>query len=326
MKTVIRTNPRDPLQPVGLVGLDLTGCGIASCLLAQGLEVAAYNHAASRTQASVAQIDVALRELARRAIVPLRRLRGWRRRLHLVTSIAELAPCPFVIEALPENLPLKRRLYDELEDHVPAGTVIASNTSSFPIALLQDGRKHPARFIVMHWGEPAQIMRYLEVIPGRRASPRTLRLVRRLGEICGKEPTVLREDIRGFLSNRMMYAMIREALHLVEAGVADVETVDRSFRNDIGWWALLAGPFRWMDLTGIPAYQVVMEGLLPKLCNDKKVSRVMRDTVARGAQGIANAKGFYPYTKASAKRWEKNWIDFTYDVRKLADKYARRGG
>lgn len=321
----MQTNSRDQLQPIGLVGLDLAGCGIASCLLSQELEVMAYNHAPSRAQASVAHIDEALRELARRAIVPRRRLRGWRRRLHLVTSTAELAPCPFVIEALPEDLSLKRKLYDELEGHVPAGTVIASNTSSFPIALLQAGRKHPTRFIVMHWGEPAQIMRYLEVIPGRCGSPRTLRLVRRLGEICGKEPTVLREDIRGFLSNRMMYAMIREALHLVEAGVADIETVDRSFRNDIGWWALLAGPFRWMDLTGIPAYQVVMEGLLPKLCNDRKVSKIMRDVVASGAQGIGNANGFHPYTKKSAKRWEKNWIDFTYDMRKLADKYARRG-
>lgn len=61
-----------------------------------------------------------------------------------------------------------------------------------------------------------------------------------------------------------MYAMMREACYLVEAGVADIATIDRSFRNDIGWWAALAGPFRWMDLTGIPAYAAVMDGLLPK--------------------------------------------------------------
>ncbi|MDI1344202.1 MAG: 3-hydroxyacyl-CoA dehydrogenase family protein, partial [Pseudolabrys sp.] len=216
-----------------------------------------------------------------------------------------------------EDLARKRKLYAELEACLPATAVIASNTSSFPITLLQAGRKHPGRFIGMHWGEPAHIMRYLEVIPGRHTSKRTLRRTQQLGAICGKEPTLLREDIRGFLSNRMMYAMIREAFHLVETGIADIETVDKSFRNDIGWWALLAGPFRWMDLTGIPAYELVMEGLLPKLCNDKKVPKLMREVVASGAKGIGNAKGFYRYTNKSARRWEN-------DMRKLADKYAVR--
>ena len=299
------------------------GRGIAACLLAHGLEVVAYNRTARRARDSISHIGATLRELARGRIIP--RQRRWQRRFRLVTSIAGLSPCRFVIESVKEDLPLKRRLYGELEACVPAGTVIASNTSSIPITVLQTGRRHPGRFVGMHWGEPAQIGHCLEVTPGRRTSPRTLRLTQQLGEFCGKEPTVLREDIPGFLSNRMMYAMIREALHLVESGVADLETVDRSFRNDIGWWALLAGPFRWMDLTGIPAYQVVMEGLLPSLCNARKVSKVMRKVAAGGAQGVGNAKGFYPYTKASAKRWEKNWVDFTFEMRKLADKYARRG-
>ena len=310
------------LQPVGLIGLGLMGRGIAACLLSQGLEVIAYNRTASRARESIPHIAEALRELARRKIVTRASIRDWKKRFHLAASPVDLAPCRFVIESVKEDLPLKRRIYDELEQAVSAHTVIASNTSSLPITTLQDGRKHPERFIGMHWGEPAQIMRYLEIIPGRQTSKRTLRLTRQLGEICGKEPTLLREDIQGFLSNRMMYAMLREACYLVEAGIADIETVDRSFRNDMGWWALLAGPFRWMDLTGIPAYALVMEGLLPKLCDATTVPKLMRDKVAGGAIGIANAKGFYPYTKASALRWEQAWVDFTYDVRKLAEKYA----
>src|ERR1051326_3240559 len=155
--------------------------------------------------------------------------------------------------------------------------IIASNLSSRPISSLQKARRHPERFVGMHWGEPAEIMRYLEIIPGNRTSPEAIRLTRRLGEACGKEPSALNVDIRGFVSNRMMYAMMREAFYLVESGVADLETVDRSFRNDIGWWATIAGPFRWMDLTGIPAYATVAEGLFPKLCNAKSVSPVIAD-------------------------------------------------
>jgi 3-hydroxybutyryl-CoA dehydrogenase len=261
-------------------------------------------------------------ELAQRKLIPGDGVRDWQSRFSVADSLASLENCRFVIETIKEDLALKRRVYDELEAVLSGSAVVASNTSSLPITVLQTGRKRPARFIGMHWGEPAQIMRYLEIIPGKWTSRRTVQLTRKLGEICDKEPTVLQQDIQGFLSNRMMYAMIREACYLVEAGIADIETVDRSFRNDIGWWATLAGPFRWMDLTGIPAYELVMRGLLPKLCNSKHVPRLMRDMVAHGAQGIANAKGFYRYSKADAKRWEQAWTDFTYDIRALAEKYS----
>jgi len=176
----------------------------------------------------------------------------------------------------------------------------------------------------MHWAEPAEITRYLEIIRGARTSDRTVRLTRVLGEVCGKEPSVLNFDIRGFISNRLMYAMIREAFHLVETGVADLATVDRSFRNDIGWWAALAGPFRWMDLTGIPLYGTVMESLFPELCNTDSVPKLMKEIVDGGAQGISNRKGFYKYTRDSAEEWEKVWLDFTHDVRKLTEKYEKR--
>jgi 3-hydroxybutyryl-CoA dehydrogenase len=300
------------------------GRGIASCLLSHGLEVIAWNRTARRARSSVKHIEESLEELARRKIVPRTRVGNWRNRFRVVTSVAELAPARFVIESVKEDLELKRQIYEQLESAVAEEAVIASNTSSLPISVLQNGRKCPARFIGMHWGEPAQIMRYLEVIPGEQTSPRTIDLTLRLGSLCGKEPTLLRRDIQGFISNRMMYAMLREAFYLVESGIADIETVDRSFRNDIGYWATIAGPFRWMDLTGIPAYAAVMEGLLPKLCNTTEVPKLMREIVASGAQGIGNAKGFYPYTKARARRWEKVWVDFTYDIRKLADKYDAR--
>ncbi|MDO8541316.1 MAG: 3-hydroxyacyl-CoA dehydrogenase family protein [Opitutaceae bacterium] len=311
---------------VGVIGLGLMGRGIVSSLLSHGLDVVAYTRSAATRKESIAHVGRTLRELAQRRIVPRTRVRDWKTRFQLVESIGELSACGFVIETVKEDLALKRSIYGELERCLRTDAVIASNTSSIPISVLQAGLKRPARLVGMHWGEPAQIMRYLEIIPGRRTSPATLRRTLELGVRCGKEPTVLREDVRGFLSNRMMYAMIREAFHLVESGVADIETVDRSFRNDIGWWALLAGPFRWMDLTGIPAYALVMEELLPKLSTSKKVPALMRAKVAAGARGTANAKGFYRYSPESARRWEKKWIDFTYDMRRLADKYAADHG
>lgn len=322
-KTSRRAGPvyRDP-RPIGVIGLGLMGRGIVACLLAHGFSVVAYTRSASTRATSLPHIGRALRELARRGIVPARRVAAWKQRLTLVAQVSDLAPCGFVVESVTEDLALKRTIFAELDGCLAREAVIASNTSSIPITVLQSGTKHPERVIGMHWGEPAQLLRYLEIIPGGRTAKATLQRTKGLGVACGKEPTVLKEDVRGFLSNRMMYAMIREAFHLVESGIADIETVDRSFRNDIGWWALLAGPFRWMDLTGIPAYAQVMEGLLPQLSAKTTVPKLMREKVAAGAKGITNAKGFYPYTRKTAHEWERRWVEFTYDMRRLADKYS----
>jgi 3-hydroxybutyryl-CoA dehydrogenase len=320
----MRKNGTLQIEPIGLVGLGFMGRGIATCLLAHGLKVIGHDRAAVRAKQSLSHIDEALSDLLKRKTLMRSRFRDWRKSFVLTRSPEELGHCRFIIECVREDLALKRKLYQQLEAVVPARTVIASNTSSLPISLLQAGRKHPERFIGMHWGEPAQVMQYLEIIPGKKTSPRTIRLTQRLGKLCGKDPAVLREDVRGFLSNRMMYAMMREACYLVEAGIADVETVDRSFRNDMGWWAALFGPFRWMDLTGLPAYATVMEGLFPELCNAKSVPKIMSDVVKSGALGTPNLRGFYKYTRASAREWEKAWVDFTFVIKGLVDKYKKR--
>jgi 3-hydroxybutyryl-CoA dehydrogenase len=312
----------DKPRRVGVIGLGLMGQGIAACLLAHGHEVIGFDVDRKKFAATTKHVASALLELKTQKLVKADAVRTWKSRLHRASSLSDLASCDIVIESVREDLELKRSIYSALETIVSAKTIIASNTSSLPITLLQAGRVAPSRYIGMHWGEPAQIMRYLEVVPGKETSKATIKAALRFGISCGKEPAVLKQDIRGFLSNRMMYAMLREACYLVESGVADIETVDQSFRNDIGWWALLAGPFRWMDLTGIPAYAAVMEGLLPELSNATAVPAMMQEMVKRKALGIGNQKGFYPYTKASAAKWERDWVSFTYEMRQLAEKYT----
>jgi 3-hydroxybutyryl-CoA dehydrogenase len=115
--------------------------------------------------------------------------------------------------------------------------------------------------------------------------------------------------------------MMREALYLVENGYATVADVDRSLRNDLGYWITFAGPFRFMDLTGIPAYASVAEELFPELNTNTKVSPVLSDVARSGAMGVANAKGFYEYTPRQAQRWQKASLEFSYRIRQLAHAY-----
>ncbi len=310
-------------DPVGLIGFGLMGQSIATCLLSRGFTLKVYDADRRTYRRGKAHIDEALTELVRRRLAKRAAIKDWPDRLQCVSSFDSFAKCPLIIESVPENLELKQQLFRELEGLVSTRAILASNTSSLPITNLQSVLRSPARFIGMHWGVPAQLVPFFEVIPGQRTSPRTVTLTRQFGVACGKDPIVLREDIRGFIGNRLMYAMMREACYLVEKGIADVETVDRAFRHDIGWWSTFAGPFRWMDLTGIPAYASVMEGLLPKLSNQTAVPALMREAVRRGWEGASNGKGFYRYDRASSARWKKSWVEFTYDLKTLAERYEK---
>lgn len=311
-------------NPVGLVGLGLMGRGIAASLVSHGLTVVGFNRTPERGRAAQTFIGETLQELVRRGLRTADEISDWEPRFRLVDSVEGLADCPFVLESVKEDLELKRGFYRTLEDCLAPTSVIASNTSSFPLTLLQEQSRRPERFLVMHWSEPAWITRFLEIVRNQRTAAAAVAAAEALGRRCEKQPSVLNFDIRGFIANRLMYAFIREACYLVDAGVADPATVDRSFRNDVGWWATLAGPFRWMDLTGIEAYGLVMEGLLPELSTATDLPEIMKRMRAQHAEGTRNQKGFYPYTPAGAKAWEEAWVDFTYDLRDLITKYETR--
>ena len=230
----------------------------------------------------------------------------WNVRYMPVTSLEPLADCEFVIESVVEDMDAKQEVFDALESLVEANVPIASNTSALPISHLQHGRRHPQRFLGMHWPEPAHATRFLEIIRGEQTSDATFEKAAQLAKAIGKEPSMVERDVPAFIVNRIGYAMYREALNVLEMGVADVETIDRSVRNALGLWATMCGPFRWMDLTGGPAlYGKAMEGVLPSLSNATKLPKTMQDLRAADARGIANGHGFYEYSEEETRKWEE---------------------
>ena len=305
------------INTIGIIGLGLMGQGIASCFIRYGFDVIAYSRTAVREQETLNHISGSIRKLMDRNIISESEIKGWEGRFTYVNSIEKMGDCQFIIETVGESLELKRDIYKSIESVVDNDVVIATNTSGISISVLQKELKNKERFIGMHWGEPAEVTRYLEISRAKDTADYAVEIGRNIGERCGKYPTVLKYDISGLISNRLMYAMMREAMHLVEIGVADIETVDRSFRQDIGWWSTIAGPFRWMDLTGLPIYAKVMEGLFPKLCNTDKAPDLIKEKAA------SNSK-FYDYSKDSEEEWENVWTDFTHDIREISDKYGKR--
>ena len=225
------------------------------------------------------------------------------------------------MECTLEDIAIKKSVYEKIEAVVAEDALITSNTSAIPISLLQREIRLPARFIGLHWSEPSHTTRFLEVICGDLSDVPTAEWLYELAHLWGKEPTLVRKDIRGFIANRLMYAMYREAFNLVENGYATVEDVDRACRNNTGYWMTLVGVFRWMDLTGVPAYHTVMKDLFPTLSNQTEVPKLIDDIVKAGGKGVANAQGFYDYTPEEARLWKETYEEFSYDIRRLALKY-----
>lgn len=312
-------------QNVGVVGLGLLGRGIAATLVANGIRTTAYDQLSAASEHAHDHIRIALGEIVEHGWTSKQRAESNLKLLTIVDDINEVSSCDFIIESIVEDLSDKLKLFDTLESLIPIETVIGSNTSALPITSLQRGRAYPGRFVGMHWGEPCHISRFQELIRGELTTDAALAAAMELSLACGKEPSLVQKDVPGFVSNRLMYAMLREALHLLETGVADAETIDRSFRNDMGFWATIAGPFRWMDLTGIPAYASVMKNLFPDLANTKELPRSMQHMLDNDAKGVSNLKGFYEYDEDSAREWTKRWTEFTWQIRDLADQHIPTG-
>jgi 3-hydroxyacyl-CoA dehydrogenase len=306
--------------PVGVVGLGLMGTSVTTCLLAAGHPVTAVEIDANKRRSARRRILNHLREMKKEGLLrsdPGKVLT----RLKVSESYAGLDASQLVVECVFEDLDIKKDVLRKVEAVISPESIIGTNTSGIPVTVLQQGSHHPERMVGIHWAEPAHITRFMEIICGKETRPQCAEFAAALSRRWGKEPSIVKRDIRGFITNRCMYALLREAFYLVEAGYATIADVDRSLRNDLGYWITLAGPFRFMDLTGIPAYGAVMKDLFPELSCAQEVPELMRKVVKSGAKGVSNARGFYRYTPDEAKRWEKRFMKFSYEIRALAQKY-----
>lgn len=316
MQTKINTGD----VPAAIVGLGLMGCSITTCLLMAGHKVTA-----------VAPIEIDLLHAETRIHHHLQRSfeeglvsqppEYFFKNLTITQDYSALKECMLVIECTIENIDIKKTVYQKIEAAISSDAILTTNTSAIPISLLQAQTKYPQRFFGLHWTEPSHTTRFLEIICGEASDIGKAEYLYELSYNWEKEPTLVRKDIRGFITNRLMYAMYREAMSLVENGYATVEDIDRACRNNPGYWMTLVGVFRWMDLTGVPAYHTVMKDLFPTLCNDTRVPALIDDIVKAGGRGVANAKGFYEYTPEEAKLWEETYAEFSYEIRKLALRY-----
>ena len=305
---------------VGVIGLGLMGCSIVAALVMQGYKVVAVAPLDADLKDGPGRVLHALKESFKQGIHK-HDVAALESKVLFTKNYSDLRNCFLISECVVENVDIKKNVYTLIESSVSERAVITTNTSAIPITILQSTLEHPERFLGMHWAEPAFTTPFLEIICGPKTNQAVAEALYKIAEGWGKEPTLVRKDIRGFITNRLMYAMFREGFNLVENGYASIEDVDRACRNDAGYWMTFCGMFRFMDLTGLRAYHHVMKDLFPTLSNQTETPKLIDAIAKEGGNGVTNGNGFYKYTKEEAMEWEKAFEEFAYDINSLARKY-----
>ena len=277
-----------------VIGTGTMGPGIAACLALAGARTTLVSRSATGAMRAVFTAQALLRQLEESGLASPAAAAEALPRLFGADGIATpAATAGLVIEAIVEDMTLKKDLFARLDQAAGAKTILASCTSGLSITEIAKATAHPGRVITAHFWNPPHLMPLVEVVRGEKTDEavvsRTMTLLRDLG----KAPVLVRKDRPGQLGNRIQTALMREAISIVEQGIATAEDVDRVVRLGFGLRMPMWGPLQHIDAVGLDLVLSVQDYVLPDLNNEPRAPQMLRDKVARGELGQKSGRGFY---------------------------------
>ncbi len=279
------------VRRAAVIGTGTMGPGMGAVLARAGIDTALYDVSPEALERAKTGVDLANGVLDRLDAV---RVEGGGVRFERELADA-VEGADVVIEAIPEKLELKQELFPELERLAGEEAILASNTSGIPITKIASVCAHPERVVGMHWSNPPHLIPMIEVIPGERTSPETVAATSALVRRVGYHPVEERE-VPGFVENRILYAILRECLDLVDRGVIDPQSLDLNVRWGIGYKLAVIGPMELLDMAGLDIYNAVGSYLNRDLSTSGEVSSTIRSLIEQGRLGMKTGGGLYDYT------------------------------
>ena len=285
------------MKRAAVIGTGTMGPGMGAVLARAGIDTTLYDvsaEALERAQGGVALAEGVLDRLE----APKADGGGVRFEDDLAAALDE---ADIVLEAVPEKLELKQELYPELERHVSEGAILASNTSGIPITKIASVCGRPERVVGMHWSNPPHLIPMIEVIPGEQTEQRVVDAACELIRSFGYHP-VVEKEVPGFVENRILYAILRECLDLVDRGIISPEGLDLNVRWGIGYKLAVIGPMELLDMAGLDIYNAVGSYLNQDLSTSGEVSKTIRDLIDQERLGMKTGGGIYDYTPEEIDR------------------------
>lgn len=289
-----------PIRRAVVAGSGTMGASLAQIFAQYGLEVTLWNRSEEglcRAGALIRSNQAALIASGRIGAEASGALLA---RIHPSVEEACFKNAGFIIESIAENLELKQEFFRRVSALAPADCLIVTNTSGLSITALASAVAHPARFAGMHWINPPHLIPLVEIVQGEQTAPETMDAVFSLALSLGKHP-IRAKDVPGFILNRLQFAVLREALHLVESGAAGLEDIDGAMKYGLGMRYACVGPFETADLGGIDVFRKIASYLFPDLDDGKQVPALLEQLCAQGALGVKSGRGFYDYGGGKAE-------------------------
>ncbi len=284
------------IKQIGIVGAGTMGSGIAEIFAESGYDVIWYNRSDAGMQRGFARIRENQATLIRNGILTQTAAEAAQAHLHPTNDLIDLAPADVISESIVEALETKQKLFQSLDEICAQETIFTTNTSGLSISKIATVVSHPTRFAGMHYVNPAHIVPIVEIIKGEKTSDTTCELLMDVAKRIRRHPVLVKKDIPGFIANRIQFAVIREALHLVEEGIASPDDIDAVVKHGIGLrWALL-GPLEIADLGGLDVFNTICSYLFEALSHAKDAPKVLQDLVKAGKLGVKSGSGFYDYS------------------------------
>lgn len=284
---------------IAVVGNGLIGHGIAELFAVAGHEVALIGRSSESLASAREKIGRSIAALVAEGVLPPLDVDEALRRVTVGTELSAASGAEFVVEALPEDMPLKHATFLALEEVCSTGAVLAS-ASGHPASRLDPGLAHPERLIATHFWYPPQLLPLVEVCGSPRTSPETVERTCGILRGIGKEPVVIDREIEGFIGNRIQFAALREAWSLWASGAASAEAIDAVVKHSIGRRYSVTGPIESGDLAGLGTMAAFAASLWPDLSTDAAPPRQVVERAARRAGTVHDR---------SAEEWDRLLAD-----------------
>jgi 3-hydroxybutyryl-CoA dehydrogenase len=282
-----------PVKHLFVVGAGRMGAGIAQLAAQRGIQVTLMDVTEDLVRAGVERTAKSLQGRVDKGKLPAEEREAALSRISATTRLSDASPCEFVLEAIVEDIGVKRKVFGELDEAVADGAVLASNTTALSISEIAAGTRRPERIIGMHFFNPPVVMKLVEIIPGMATSSRTVEATRELAADLGKDPVVTNIESPAGIVSRVLSGLLNEAVLVYESGVASAEDVDKAMKLGTN---MPMGPLALLDLIGLDVHMAKMETLHRELGDDRyRTPYLVRKMVKAGRLGVKSGKGFYDY-------------------------------